>query len=90
MEALSSDADVRPNPIEVMDDQMAEILRTKTPAERLAIAFGLWRSARLILSGSLKSLHPEWTDERIQQEVARRFLGGEVSARILCVSAPPR
>ena len=64
--------------IEVMDDAMAEILRKKTPAERLAIAFGLWRSARIILSGSLKSLHPDWDEERIQQEVARRLSHGAV------------
>ncbi|MET0516626.1 MAG: hypothetical protein ABW047_15015, partial [Nitrospiraceae bacterium] len=39
---------------------MAEILRRKTPAERLAIGFGLWRSARKLLRGQLASLHPEW------------------------------
>lgn len=27
--------------IEVMDDTMAEVLRRKTPAERIAIGFGL-------------------------------------------------
>jgi hypothetical protein len=37
--------------IEVMDDIMAEILRRKTPAERLAIGFGLWRSAQKLLRG---------------------------------------
>ena len=76
--------------IEIMDNQMVEILRRKTPAERLAIAFGLWRSARLILTGCLKSLHPEWDEAKVQQEVARRFLGGELSARIFLSSAPPR
>ncbi len=35
--------------IEVIDDAMAEVLRRKTPAERLAIGFGLWRSAQKLL-----------------------------------------
>lgn len=46
--------------IEVIDDTMAEVLRRKTPAERLAIGFGLWRSARKLLRGQLASLHPDW------------------------------
>jgi hypothetical protein len=53
-----------PRRIEVMDDVMAEILRRKTPTERLAIGFGLWRSAQKILRGQLASLHPEWEAKR--------------------------
>ena len=64
--------------IEVMDDRMAEILRKKSHAERLAIGFGLWRSARIILTGSLKSLHPDWSDDKVQKEVARRLSHGAV------------
>jgi hypothetical protein len=40
--------------IEVMDDAMAEVLRRKTPAERIAIGFGLSRSARKILQAQLQ------------------------------------
>ena len=64
--------------IEVIDDAMAEILRRKTPAERLAIGFGLWRSARKLLRGQLASLHPEWDSERLNREVARRLSHGIV------------
>ena len=32
--------------IEAMDEAMAEVLRAKTPAERLRIGFGLWSSAQ--------------------------------------------
>ena len=70
------DIDVRR--IEVMDDAMAEVLRRKTPAERLAIGFGLWRSARKLLRGQLASLHPEWDAQRLAQEVARRLSHGAV------------
>ena len=64
--------------IEVIDDAMAEILRRKTPAERLAIGFGLWRSAQKLLRGQLASLHPEWDSERLNREVARRLSHGIV------------
>jgi hypothetical protein len=47
------------NRIEVVDDMMAEVLRKKTPAERIAIGFGLWTSARKMLLSHLGSTHPE-------------------------------
>jgi len=59
--------------IEVLDEAMAGVLRRKTPAERLAIGFGLWRSARTLLRGQLASLHPEWDVQRLEREVARRL-----------------
>jgi hypothetical protein len=62
--------------IEVMDEAMAEVLRGKTPAERLAIGFGLWRSARKMLRGQLASLHPEWDAQRLDREVVRRLSHG--------------
>jgi len=64
--------------IEVLDDAMAEVLRRKTPAERLAIGFGLWRSARRMLRGQLASLHPDWDAERLEREVVRRLSHGAV------------
>jgi hypothetical protein len=67
-----------PRRIEVLDDVMAEVLRRKTPAERLAIGFGLWRSARTLLRGQLTSLHPGWTAAQLDREVARRLSHGAV------------
>ncbi|MDE3019898.1 MAG: hypothetical protein KGO52_16575 [Nitrospirota bacterium] len=67
-----------PRRIEVLDEAMAEVLRRKTPAERLAIGFGLWRSARKMLRGQLASLHPEWDAARLDREVARRLSHGAV------------
>ena len=64
--------------IEIMDEAMAEVLRRKTPAERLQIGFGLWRSARKLLRGQLASLHPEWDAQRLEREVARRLSHGAV------------
>ena len=62
--------------IEVMDDDMAEILKKKTPQERLEMAFGMWRSARKLLTSHLRSQHPGWDDKKIQSEVARRMSHG--------------
>ena len=65
-----------PRRIEVVDDTVARILRSMTGAQRLAIAFGMNRSMRRFLTGTIQSEHPEWTPERVEQELARRTSGG--------------
>ncbi len=64
--------------IEVVDDVVAEILRQKTPAERIKIGFDMWTSARAMLLIHLKKTHPEWSAEAIEKEVARRLSHGSV------------
>lgn len=64
--------------IEVVDDVMAEIYKRKTPIERLQIAFGLWRSARIQLFNCIYSLHPDWDEGQIQREVVRRISHGSI------------
>ena len=64
--------------IEILDDRVAEVLKGKTPAERLKIAFDLWHSTTLLLPYYLKSLHPEWSAKTIQAEVTRRLSYGTV------------
>lgn len=65
-------------PFEMVDDDMARILREKTGAERLKIAFDMFSSARRMLASSLRSEHPDWSEEQIQREVARRISHGAV------------
>jgi hypothetical protein len=62
--------------LEVPDREVVEVLRTKTPQERLSIAFGMWAAARKMLVNLLADSHPEWDQERLQNEVARRLSGG--------------
>ncbi|MBI3595628.1 MAG: hypothetical protein HY203_00560 [Nitrospirae bacterium] len=62
--------------IEVVDNAMAEILRRKQPWERIAIGFDLWTGAWKMLTSYLASAHPDWTEEQIRQEVARRMSHG--------------
>jgi hypothetical protein len=64
---------MRETVIEVVDDEMARVLAAKTGAERLAIGFGMFESAREMLSSHLQSRFPDWGAERVQREVARRL-----------------
>jgi hypothetical protein len=63
---------------DVIDDAMAEVLRMKEPAERLEIAFGLWRFARDLLRQNIRREHPEWDDDEVNGQVARRMSHGAV------------
>lgn len=57
---------------------MADILRDKTAAERIRIGFDLWTSTRNMLLVHLRKTHPDWTEERVKQEVARRLSHGAI------------
>jgi hypothetical protein len=67
-----------PGQIEVVDDTMAEILRRKTPAERIRIGFALWTSARHMLMTHLKKAHPDWNNGKVEKEVAKRLSRGAI------------
>jgi hypothetical protein len=49
---------------DMLDDQMADILRQKSAAERLRIASRMWKSARVILRGAIRTEHPDCDVER--------------------------
>jgi hypothetical protein len=67
-----------PAKIEVVDHDVAAILREKSPAERLEIAWGMWRSVRDMLLNLLRAQHPDWSPEQVAREVARRMSHGAV------------
>jgi hypothetical protein len=62
--------------MEFIDPLMAEVLRAKSEAERLAIGAGMWRSARDMLRTLLRAEHPEWSDDVLHRETARRMSRG--------------
>lgn len=64
--------------IEVVDDEMAAVLRGMTGAQRLRIAFGMYSSARRMLLSSLRAEHPDWSEETVNRETARRLSHGAV------------
>ena len=63
---------------DVLDDDMARILRGMTGAERLKIANGMFVSARRMLASHLAAEHPDWDQDRIEQETARRISHGAI------------
>lgn len=67
-----------PGQIEVVDDEMAAVLRRMTGAQRLRIANGLFLSARRMLLCMLRAERPDWSEEQINQEAARRISHGSV------------
>lgn len=83
MTTLDTCANIDPVPMrtaaldpEIVDDEMAAILRGKTPVERLRVAFGLWTSTRTMLERLLRSQHPDWDDRTVNAEVVRRMSHG--------------
>jgi hypothetical protein len=67
---------IDPRNIEVVDDDMAQVFRAMTGAQRLKIASDLFRSARGMIASHLAAEHPDWDERRLQEEVAKRFSHG--------------
>jgi hypothetical protein len=59
--------------IEVIDDDVADILRTKSPAERVAMIVDADRVMRLRMEATLRTWHPDWSSDQIHREIARRM-----------------
>jgi len=70
--------DIDTRNIEILDDDIAEVLKIKNPQQRLAIAFDMWSFARKQLTAYLRDLHNDWSEEKIHQEVVRRLSHGAV------------
>lgn len=67
---------IDPRRIELLDPAMVEVLRAKTPAERVAMAFEANQTARLLLKAHLSSSRPDWDDRQVEREIASRMLHG--------------
>jgi hypothetical protein len=53
-----------------------EIIRKMTPAQKFAIAQGLYDTAWEIKRAALRQQHPEWTDRQVLARVRRIFMTG--------------
>jgi hypothetical protein len=62
--------------IEVIDDDLAEVLRKKTPLERVQMIGAANRTARLLAAAGVRFQHPDWNEEQVQAEVIKRVCGG--------------
>lgn len=76
MDAGIAERPLRPEQIEVVEDEQAQVLRQKTPGERVEIVGSMWRFARLWIEGGVRSLNPGWDESQVQTEVRRRLSGG--------------
>ena len=63
-----------PSRIEVVDEVIAEILRKKTPAQKVEMVFAANRTARMLVRGGVLLRHPDWDEEEVQREVSQRML----------------
>jgi hypothetical protein len=77
-----------PRRIEVVDDDVAAVLRTKTPTEKASLMFSANRFIRARIAAHVSSHHPDWPEERVQAEVARRLLGGTIGSSATSDSSP--
>ena len=59
--------------VELLHPVVAEALRAKSGMERLRLAHEAWELARDRLTAFLACTHPEWSPDRVRQEVARRL-----------------
>ena len=59
--------------IEPLDPEVVRILRGKSGMERLRLAHEAWELARDRLTAFFRASHPDWTSDRIRQEVATRL-----------------
>jgi len=56
------------------DPQQLEVLRRMTPEQRWRAAHRLYWTLRRHKAAFLRSLHPEWSDEQVEQETRRIFM----------------
>ena len=63
--------------IELLDPDVVAMLKAKSSAERLNVAFELHRLARGVIFSRIRSQHPEWTVADVDKAAARRMSRGE-------------
>ena len=61
--------------IEVVDDDMAAVLRRMTGWERLKIVDMLYDAAWQLFEWNIRADHPEWDESQIQRAVAEQIAG---------------
>ena len=70
--------------IEIVDEQLAEVLRQKSPAERIEMIAAANRTARILAAAGIRFRHPDWSEEQVQNEVKRRVCSGTVRPSQVC------
>lgn len=56
--------------------QEIKIFRNMSPAQKLSLVERYYRDAKNLKRAAIKSLHPDWTDDKVEQTVKKIFLYG--------------
>jgi len=64
---------IDPRRIEVVDAEVARILRGMSGVDRLRLAHEAWELARERLIAFVGSRNPQWSKEEVVKEVAKRL-----------------
>jgi hypothetical protein len=59
--------------LDIVDTEVARVLRAKSGMERLRLAHEAWELARERLTAFLSAEHPDWEQEAVRREVAKRL-----------------
>ena len=62
--------------VDVIDDVLADALRTKSPAEKIQMVGAANRTARILAAAGIRYQHPDWHETQVHAEVLRRVCGG--------------
>ena len=62
--------------IEVVDADLAAVLRQKAPWERAEMIFAANRFVRQRMEAQLRTEHPDYSTQQIASEIARRMCDG--------------
>jgi hypothetical protein len=60
--------------MEIVDPAMVAVMQKMTPAEKYSAVNAMWCSAHDMIRNLLEAEHPEWSQEQMNQEMARRML----------------
>ena len=66
---------IHPGRIEMIGEQVARILRTKSIPQRVEMILQANWTMRQMIAAPVRKQHPEFTEAQIQREVARRIRG---------------
>ena len=66
---------IDPRRIEVVDHDVAAILRKMQPHECVALTAQAFETARELATAQVMRAYPDWTQEQVRREVARRIAG---------------
>lgn len=64
--------------IEVVDAEIAEILRRKSTIQRIQMVLDANVTIRLMIAGRLRTENPSWNSTMVDREVARRMLNNDL------------